>query len=270
MDVGSLADRVAAQEQWYHTIELAPGVVTPGWFDTRPIVSRLPMPQSLAGRRCLDVGTFDGFWAFEMERRGAAEVVAIDVLDPAKWDWPVSASAEAVAEVGRRKQRGEGFDIAAHALDSKVQRHELSVYDLDPATIGEFDFVYVGSLLLHLRDPVHALEQVRAVCRGRMLSVDAYDIGLTLAMPRRPVARLDGLGRPWWWKPNLAALVRMVDSAGFRVVGKPVRFYMPAGAGHPPAGRDPKVLRHRAGREHVLRAVKGDPHAAILAEPVGR
>ena len=53
-----------AEQEWYHTLELAPGVVTPGWFDTREVPQRLPIPASLAGRRCLDVGTFDGFWAF--------------------------------------------------------------------------------------------------------------------------------------------------------------------------------------------------------------
>ena len=70
-----------ADVQWYHSLELAPGVVTPGWFDLRPMAAKLPWP-TLTGLRCLDVGTFDGFWAFEMERRGAREVVAIDLLDP--------------------------------------------------------------------------------------------------------------------------------------------------------------------------------------------
>jgi tRNA (mo5U34)-methyltransferase len=90
----SLSERVAAIE-WYHTLELAPGVVTPGWFDTRAVVAQLPLPPSLDGKRCLDVGTFDGFWAFEMERRGGS-VTAIDVIDPLEWDWPVNSSAEAI------------------------------------------------------------------------------------------------------------------------------------------------------------------------------
>jgi hypothetical protein len=37
-----------------------------------PTVERLPWPSSLAGMRCLDIGTMDDFWAFELERRGAA------------------------------------------------------------------------------------------------------------------------------------------------------------------------------------------------------
>src|SRR5919201_5774181 len=85
-----------AGREWYHTIELAPGVVTPGWFDTRKVVGRLPLPASLAGMWCLDIGTFDGFWAFEMERRGAEEVLAIDILDPLRWDWPVNSEQEVI------------------------------------------------------------------------------------------------------------------------------------------------------------------------------
>src|SRR5918996_1345053 len=104
---------IAEHGYWYHTLELAPGVETPGWFDLRPIVDRLPWPD-VAGKRCLDVATYDGFLAFEMERRGAAEVVAVDVPDPADWDWPPDARehgpAEAAGRVGPGK--GGGFRIA--------------------------------------------------------------------------------------------------------------------------------------------------------------
>src|SRR5205807_1718583 len=101
--------RRVAELDWYHTIELAPGVETPGWFDLRDVIAEVPLPTSLAGARVLDVGTFDGFWAFEMERRGAAEVVAIDVLDPAGWDWPAGSDDAVVREIGKRKAQGAGF-----------------------------------------------------------------------------------------------------------------------------------------------------------------
>src|SRR5439155_2223149 len=127
MDAGELRARVGALD-WYHTLELAPGVVTPGWFDTRAVAGSVCLPASLEGRRCLDVGTFDGFWAFELERRGAAEVVAIDVLRPEGWDWPACSSAGVAAALDQRKRRGDGFVLAAEALGSRVQRRERSVY----------------------------------------------------------------------------------------------------------------------------------------------
>jgi tRNA (mo5U34)-methyltransferase len=261
-----LRAEVAAHE-WYHTLELAPGLLTPGWFDTRSVIDDLPFPADLSGRRCLDVGTFDGFWAFSMEQRGAAEVVAIDILDPRRWDWPPGSPPEVLAEIGKRKAGGAGFDLAHRALGSAVERRELSVYDLDPDDIGRFDFVYVGSLLLHLRDPVRALERVRSVCSGEVLLVDAVDLALTIAHPRTPVASFDGLGRPWWWKPNVAGFVRMARSAGLEPVGRAQRFFMPAGAGQQHGRVRPRRLLDRQGRQAAFMAWKGDPHAALRARP---
>jgi tRNA (mo5U34)-methyltransferase len=131
---GGLATEVAELD-WYHTMELAPGVVTPGWLDLRPIVDQVPFPASLAGKRCLDVATFNGFWAFEMERRGAGEVIGIDVLDPMDWDWPAGSDPETISIMASRQARGRGFDIAKRETGSSVQRIERSVYDLDEARV---------------------------------------------------------------------------------------------------------------------------------------
>jgi tRNA (mo5U34)-methyltransferase len=73
---------VPTDPPWWHTIELPDGRITPGGWDLRPTAARIPWPGDLRGMRCLDVGTMDGFWAFEMERRGAADVVALDLFDP--------------------------------------------------------------------------------------------------------------------------------------------------------------------------------------------
>src|SRR3954467_3886756 len=116
--------------RWYHTLELPEGLVTPGEYDLRPIVDRLPWPESLAGMRCLDVGSRDGFYAFEMERRGAAEVVSPDVDAPSAYHLPEPAptGGDPAAEVEAGKR---AFETAHTALDSKVQRVYRSVYDLD-------------------------------------------------------------------------------------------------------------------------------------------
>jgi len=195
-------------------------------------------------------------------------VVAIDLLDRDAWDWPFNSPRAVVEAFAERKAEGVGFEIASEALRSSVKRREMSVYDLDPVHVGQFDFIYFGSLLLHLQNPVRALEAVRSVCRGQMLSVDAIDVGLTLLHPRRPLAQLDGLGHPWWWKPNVAGHVRMVRSGGFEVIGSPTRFLMPAGPGQT---REPITfsrLRSTFGRNAIFRSWKGDPHCAVLARPI--
>lgn len=255
------------QQQWYHTLELAPGVVTPGWFDTRSVAETVQLPASLEGKRCLDIGTFDGFWAFEMERRGAREVIAIDLIDPDRWDWPPLTPQRAIEAIGARKRGGLGFEVARRVLGSSVQRREISIYDLDPAEVGEFDFIYLGSLLIHLRDPVRAISRVREVCCGELLVVDNYEPLLSAIAPRTPLARLDGRSRPWWWQANIAGVIRMVEAGGFELIGTPHRLRMPAGEGQSSPPLRPRTLLSQEGRRNLRNARRGDPHVALRARP---
>jgi len=257
-----------ASTLWYHTMELAPGVTTPGWFDLRPVVDKLPWPD-VRGKRCLDVGTYDGFLAFEMERRGAAEVVAIDLDDHREWDWPArlrSTGPEGLAQLAG-PEKGLGFRIAANALGSRVERLGVSAYGLAEAGLGRFDVVVCGSLLLHLRDPVEALEAMRSVCAGEFLSSECIDLRLTLLHPKLPFARLDGTSELCqWWLPNAAAHRRMVEAAGFDVVRVGPLYADPFGAGHPSAGPG---LRSRALSLFRRRRLGNDgvPHVGVLARP---
>ncbi len=184
----------------------------------RRLAPRLPLPDSLAGKRCLDVGTASGFWAFEMERRGAAEVVAIDVDDATRWDWQrPSALADADADAGRGYVR-RGFELAREALGSNVSWRELSVYDVtEDEPGGRFDFIFCGNLLLHLRDPVGALRRLRGITSGSLLSLEPVALLSTLVRPRRPVAQLWHGDDARWWTPNAAAHRRWTEAAGFEV-----------------------------------------------------
>jgi SAM-dependent methyltransferase len=208
---------VAANPVWYHTIELAPGVVTPGHVDLRRVAGKV-LPGALAGRRALDVGTFDGFWAFELERRGA-QTVALDLprLEDAEWPALHRPRLERHAqEFG--VELGRGFRLAAEALESSVRRVELAVYDLSPEAIGgPVDVVFLGALLLHLRDPVRALERVAGVLApgGELVLLEPIDIGLTLRHPRTPVARFQAVEKSMnWWLANVAALRAWLRAAG--------------------------------------------------------
>jgi tRNA (mo5U34)-methyltransferase len=270
----NLADDVA-QLNWYHSIDLGDGLVTPGWFDLRPTRDAVPLPRSLAGRRCLDVGTWDGYWAFEMERRGADSVLAIDIDDPERWDWPASRQRERVAGgrniVDRFKGDARPFDVAKRALGSSVERVDMSVYDVSSERIGEFDLVFIGSLLLHLRDPVGALMRLHSVCRGEAVIADTIDVIPSLLRRRTPTARLEAVARPWWWLPNVAGLERMVASAGFDVVERSGIYFVRFGASkpQPPLERPWRSLLTPRGREeYISRLRRGIPHAAVRARPI--
>lgn len=203
-----LEERVVGID-WYHTIDLGNGVVTPGGFDHAPSLHHYQLPERLDGVRVLDVATYDGFWAFEFERRGAREVIALDLERVSDLDLPPARRrALSPEELGRRI--GEGFELAREALGSKVRRQSLSVYDLSPECFGTFDLVFVGSLLLHLTNPILALQRIASVTAGYALIVECYH-----PMVPNGFARYEGGVDNVWWFLSLGCVERMIRDAGF-------------------------------------------------------
>jgi SAM-dependent methyltransferase len=203
---------------WYHTIDLPDGRSTPGYVDWRRHARRV-LPDSLAGMRCLDVGTYDGFWAFEMESRGAS-VTALDLEQLDQSGWPPVHRAKLVADVEAfGLELGRGFRIASRLRESSVERVCCDVLDLTPEAVGgRFDFVFLGALLLHLRDPIRALENIRDVLKpgGRLIMVEAISLPDTVLHPRMPIARFDTMANSMnWWLPNVRTLHHYLWAAGF-------------------------------------------------------
>ncbi|MDQ6804749.1 MAG: class I SAM-dependent methyltransferase [Actinomycetota bacterium] len=216
-----------ARYPWYHTLELPDGVVTEGMFDHRPAVDRYLLPADLSGMRCLDVGTMDGFWAFEMERRGAREVLAADVGRVDDLDWPPLWRARVEPTLDETKEAR--FRLAHDALGSSVQRIERSIYELD-TDLGEFDLIFCGDLLVHLKDPITAIQRLRAICSGSAIvcnPVKRFRLGR-----RRALAEFDGIDEFQWWLLSEATLERMMQATGFAKVEVGPSFELPArGAG---------------------------------------
>jgi tRNA (mo5U34)-methyltransferase len=204
---------IEAVTDWYHRIEVAPGVVTPGINDSPHTLEHLGLPDDCSGLRALDIGARDGFFSFELERRGA-EVLAMDFMPPDM----------------------TGFSVASRLLGSEVRYVTDNVYNLDPATHGEFDVVLFLGLLYHLRNPLQALDVIWQVCRGElfvetqlldncfraadgsMRRLDEVDPELT-KVPMMQFYPRDSLNRDFtnWWAPNAVGLESMLDAAGFDV-----------------------------------------------------
>ena len=182
---------------WWHSIELGDGYITPGAHkieELRENYARLNLPDDLTGKRVIDIGCWDGFYAFEAERRGADEVVAMDCWRPEK------------------------FFVAHRALNSRVKFHEMSVYNVSREKLGSFDIVLFLGVLYHLRHPLLALERVCELTRDIAI-IESHVIDDTLKSPR-PVMEFyehNELGGQYdnWWGPNIDCLSRMIRSAGF-------------------------------------------------------
>src|SRR5262245_51776091 len=189
-------EHAVSQIQWVHQIDLGQGIVTPGAWDTPAVLERLQLPD-LTGQSVLDIGSWDGFYSFAAERRGAARVLATDSL---AWQY----------------SRG-GFDLAHRVLQSKVEAREIDVLDLRPDTVGTFDIVLMLGILYHMRHPMLALDRAFSVTRKLMVVetvVDLLYLPATRALKFYPGREL-GDDESNWFGPTPLALEAMLLAAGF-------------------------------------------------------
>jgi tRNA (mo5U34)-methyltransferase len=151
-----IISEIARLEPWFHCIDLGDGLQTktksaigepvehpaPTWERVKASV-----PKDLSGQSILDVGCNAGFYSIEMKRRGAARVLGIDSQ--------------------RELIRQANFVRKVLGLDIEYRR--MSVYDLDPRELGQFDVTLALGLIYHCKHLVLALEKLFLVTRNLLI-----------------------------------------------------------------------------------------------------
>jgi tRNA (mo5U34)-methyltransferase len=190
-------NKLLHQTGWWHSFELADGSVIRGVNSLESLKDRaaaFPIPQDLRARRVLDIGAWDGWFSFEMERRGA-DVVAIDCFDNPRF-----------REI--------------HAIyKSRVDYRQMDVYEITPQSVGRFDYVLFLGVLYHLKHPLLALERVCAVTKemaivDSFVLRDSFDPNATPVLEFYETDEMEGQTDNWV-APNLACLMAMSRTAGF-------------------------------------------------------
>ena len=197
--VDELQARVDAL-RWYHTIDLGNGVRTPGLYDPAPKLHRYGIPDDLTGKTVCDIGSWDGFFSFEAERRGAARVLATDSFVWGGNTWGSKA----------------GFELVREVTGSRVEDKTIDVLDLSPEAVGTFDVVLFLGVLYHMRYPMLAVDRVASICTERLILETHVD----LVHSRRPAVALYEAREldddpTNWCGPNPAAVAVMLRRAGF-------------------------------------------------------
>lgn len=189
---------------WWHTIDLLDGRHTPGRIQPKYEWPKLQVPD-LAGKSVIDIGTWDGYYAFECEARGAEWVTATD-----SYMWHM--------DTGRR-----GFDYAHKARRSKVEAIDVDVLELSHKTVGTFDVVLFLGVLYHMRHPLLAIEKAASVMgQDAVLILETY-LSETPLSPTRPALEFPdptNRGSDAFFGPNALLVHHWLKMAG--LVGETV------------------------------------------------
>jgi tRNA (mo5U34)-methyltransferase len=191
-----LQHAVLAERGYYHSIELPDGRVIPGLQSLemqRWRLSQFPIPDDLRGKRVLDIGAWDGWFSFEMERRGAT-VVAVDATTQTR------------------------FLEAKALMNSKVEHVVADICYLTPRDIGYFDIVLFFGVLYHVKHPLLALERVCELSTDlacvESFVTDDQPFGTIPTMEFYEGTELSGQFDNWVG-PNISCLMAMCRTAGF-------------------------------------------------------
>ena len=196
----SLEDGIRRVGPWFHDIELAPGIRTrevnpaPEW---RPVnfpyerwkAFRDVIPADLSGRRVLDIGSAEGFFAFELARRGA-RVVAVD----------------AAAKMIKRLK----FAADVLHLSDKIEARIGTAEMLD--TSERYDAVLCLALLYHLQSPFTFLQKLPKLSDTIYLE-SAIDRGERPYLFFKPPQQ--GVDTIPKWFPTRVCIVEMLKYCGF-------------------------------------------------------
>ena len=222
--------------EWYHSIELAPGIATPGRNTVEYWQSELANLQlpDLHGKSVLDIGAYDGFFSFAVERLGAARIAALDhyvwYTDMAEYmkDWRESKRTGAPLPPPHesRHWRPEElpgrrpFDAARAMLGSKVEPVVGDFMTMDLKRLGRFDVVLFLGVLYHLEEPLRAMRRVASVTAPGGLAVIETEAIEVPGLEHKAIWEFFP-GRELnndptnWWVPNAKALEGLCRAAGF-------------------------------------------------------
>lgn len=122
-------------------------------------------------KRVLDVGPANGFFSFEIEKRGGA-VTAVDLGQNSPWDVVPHRFADEETLVANMRQNvrkvENAFWFAHQALKSQVKLVYGSVYDV-PKVAQRVDVALMSNVLQHFRDPALAIQRVSQVVEETMV-----------------------------------------------------------------------------------------------------
>lgn len=225
--------RVEEVPYWWHSIDVGKDIVTPGvkWGGGREVMAaeldRQHLPDDLSGKSVLDIGSYDGYYAFEAERRGAAQVTAIDHfvwlnnLDSRNFSVDMSLQylkPDGLPPAGHPTPGKRAFDTARELRGSQVESvvADFMHYDLDQ--LGSFDIVLYLGIIYHMEEPLTALRRVAQVARE--MAIIESEAAVIPGSEQLPLAEFvpgaEVNADPTnWWVPTIPALEGLALAAGF-------------------------------------------------------
>lgn len=194
--------------EFYHSMDLPRVGSIAGYWDLRGKFADYTAHTPIEGRTFLDVGTATGFLSFEAEKRGAS-VTSFDADGPERYQF-VTGDAHHDQAYFRRLRNG--YTFSHQLLGSKANLVLGDIYSM-PQSVQPHDVVLVGQILVHLRDPLLALQRACEVTKDTLIITEGSFESAS------PVYVFVGARSPYsWWHLSTAFYRTYLDMLGFEIM----------------------------------------------------
>ncbi|OIN57012.1 class I SAM-dependent methyltransferase [Arsenicibacter rosenii] len=225
---------------FYHTVDLPGFGTVDGEWDLRRTAGNYLGHVPLAGKHVLEMGAANGFLTWYMESQGA-RVTCYDLSPDFDWDVVPFACIDTDGLAQERKEhirkQNNAFWLTHRLLSLNAKVIHGTVYGI-PAGVNEVDITTFGSILLHTRDPLLAIQQAARVTREKIIITEILDnrrqsilhtftsgwAGRLLSRIRQKVSGPSMILRPnrqaqgpleTWWHISPELLIQYLNVLGF-------------------------------------------------------
>ena len=201
MDRSELLEKVH-ELNWMHEIDLGDGITTPGKWPRNPNIVKAFDQLDFKDKKVLDIGTCNGLWSFEAEKRGASSVDSVDYLKYVDY-WCSPA-----------------YRLAHDALKSKAKYNpDMSVYDIESLGSDNFDIIIFCGVYYHLKNPLLALAKLRKTLKagGTIIIEGPAILDENNAYATFLYKAHAGEDKSNWWIPTIRCLREWIECSYFKI-----------------------------------------------------
>jgi tRNA (mo5U34)-methyltransferase len=218
LETDEIMEKIKQIPFWYHKIDLGNGIVTPG-LDFDDIWDNIRKTRNMVDytdKNVLDIGSFDGMWAFEAEKLGANIVIATDVYYQAFKKFLLCKEILASKVIPY-------YNVTPYELYNRLEVFLKENIRGEQPEERKIDIIQHFGVLYHLRDPLYSLSQARSV-----IGSDGCLILETAAILDEERSFMafnsyhSGKGKIYndyttWWAPTFPCLKEMLRTSLFEV-----------------------------------------------------
>ena len=205
--------------EFYHSVEINDYKIK-GFYNWEPYIDLITNLIDFNKKKVLDVGPGDGYFSQKFSSLGS-KVEAVDIPSQEERDnYKFGKKNKHIHSTGGKKRKHNfNFHIFNKIHKNNIKLHNLNVYELEKLK-KTYDLVFCNDLLLHLTDPIRAINQMTLVSKDYILIGNPILNRTFFNKNKSQVDYLGHLKNNAYYIFNENAFINLINSFNLKIIKK--------------------------------------------------